>query len=119
MAVAGSEVSKRLVVVESPYAGDIERNVTYARACLHDCLIKGEQPFASHLLYTQEGVLRDEDPEERMLGIIAGLLWGQQADAVIVYTDLGISSGMQQGIQAAEERGAVIEYRTLEGWSRQ
>ena len=50
----------RLVIVESPYAGDIEANVAYARACLGDCLSRGEAPFACHLLYTQPGVLRDE-----------------------------------------------------------
>jgi hypothetical protein len=40
-----------LVVVESPYAGDVERNVKYAKACMLDCLHRGEAPFASHLLY--------------------------------------------------------------------
>ena len=28
----------RLVIVESPYAGDVELNIRYARACLRDCL---------------------------------------------------------------------------------
>ena len=32
----------RLVILESPYAGDIERNVAYARACLRDSLLRGE-----------------------------------------------------------------------------
>ena len=59
----------RLVYVESPYAGDVERNVQYARACLADCLRRGEAPFASHLLYTQEGILDDLIEGERMKGI--------------------------------------------------
>ena len=62
----------RLVIVESPYAGDVEENVRYARACLADCLARGEAPFASHLLYTQPGVLDDDVPGERALGIAAG-----------------------------------------------
>lgn len=65
-----------LVIIESPYAGtrdDIESNVEYARAAMHDCLTRGEAPYASHLLYTQPGVLRDEVPEERRLGIEAGI----------------------------------------------
>lgn len=53
----------RLVIVESPYAGDIEANVAYARRCLRDSLARGEAPIASHLLYTQEGVLRDDVPD--------------------------------------------------------
>lgn len=28
-----------LVLLESPYAGDIEANLTYARACMRDCLL--------------------------------------------------------------------------------
>ena len=53
------------VIIESPYAGDVERNVRYARAAMADCLKRGEAPFASHLLYTQEGVLDDDIPGER------------------------------------------------------
>jgi len=64
------------VIVESPYKGDIPTNVAYAREALRDSLMRGEAPLASHLLYTQEGVLRDEIPEERALGIEAGLSWG-------------------------------------------
>ena len=40
------------VIVESPYAGDIDKNVRYVRACMRDCLLKGESPYASHALYT-------------------------------------------------------------------
>ena len=52
----------RLVIVESPYAGDIETNVKYARRCVKDSLMRGEAPIASHLLYTQEGILDDTTP---------------------------------------------------------
>ena len=38
----------KLVLVESPFAGDVEKNLAFARACLHDCFIRGEAPFASH-----------------------------------------------------------------------
>lgn len=106
----------RLVIVESPYAGDVDRNVRYARAALADCLRRGEAPYASHLLYTQPGVLRDDVPEERRLGIEAGLAWGAKADATVVYRDLGISPGMEQGIERAMREGRAIEYRTILGW---
>lgn len=70
----------RRVYVESPYGSSdlkiIERNVAYARACIRDCILRGEAPFASHLLYTQDGVLCDEVPEERELGMEAGFAWG-------------------------------------------
>jgi hypothetical protein len=105
----------RLVIVESPYSGDIEDNVRYARACVRDCLLRGEAPIASHLLYTQPGILRDEVAEERQHGIDAGLAWLRAADASAVYTDKGISIGMQYGINAAVAAGRPVEYRSLEG----
>lgn len=103
----------RLVIVESPYAGDVDRNVAYARAALADCLARGEAPFASHLLYTQPGVLDDDVPAERQWGIDAGLAWGSVADATVLYVDLGISRGMEYGIAAAEKAGRPIERREL------
>jgi hypothetical protein len=85
----------KLVVLESPYNGkdklEIERNKTYARRAMADALSRGEAPLASHLLYTQPGILKDSDPAERALGIAAGLAWGAVAEATIVYADLGIS----------------------------
>ncbi|MNO11449.1 hypothetical protein D3C76_10400 [compost metagenome] len=106
----------KLVIVESRFAGDIERNVRYARAALRDCLLRGEAPLASHLLYTQDGVLDDNDEDERALGIDAGLEWGKFAEKTIVYTDLGISRGMQYGIDNAMKHNRPIEYRTLKDW---
>lgn len=107
----------KLVIVESPFAGDVERNVEYARAAVHDSLARGEAPIASHLLYTQPGILRDEIPEERQWGIEAGLAWRRVAEGTVVYVDLGISRGMEFGIAAAREAGLSVEFRTLEGWA--
>lgn len=104
----------RLVIVESPYAGDVEANVAYARLCLKDALHRGEAPIASHLLLTQPTVLDDTVPEERTLGINAGLAWLRVADASVVYTDHGISAGMELGIEAARAAGRAVEFRSLE-----
>ena len=106
----------RRVIVESPYAGDVERNVAYARACVRDCLARGEAPFASHLIYTQPGVLDDGDDEERRRGIDAGLAWLDAADLVAVYTDLGISAGMKDAIARAETEGREIVFRSITDW---
>ena len=103
----------RRVILESPYAGDIEQNVAYARACVRDSLSRGEAPIASHLLYTQPGVLRDEMATERQWGIDAGLAWAASADATVVYTDHGISRGMKYGIEHAERAGRPVEFRKL------
>ena len=103
----------RRVVLESPYAGNVEKNVKYAKDCVKDCLSRGETPFASHLIYTQDGVLDDTIHEERQLGMKAGFEWRYGAEATVVYTDLGISKGMECGIKEAEEMGHKIEYRKL------
>lgn len=109
----------RRVVVESPYASSteegIQKNIAYARACVKDCLDRGESPVAFHLLHTQPGILDDSIPEQRNLGIEAGLWWTRVAETVAVYADLGISTGMRRGIEAATLWNIPVEYRTLEG----
>lgn len=102
----------RLVIIESPYAGDRERNLAYARRALKDSLDRKEAPIASHLLYTQ--VLQDAIPSDRAMGIAAGVAWYKKADACVVYEDLGISLGMVQGINFAKQMGLPIEYRKLD-----
>ena len=117
----------KLVIIESPFAagrglrGVIGRwlNKRYARACMRDSLMRGESPLASHLLLTQRGILNDQDPAERKIGIEAGLAWGWLADATVVYTDRGISSGMNQGILRAQAEGRPVEYRSLFGGTAQ
>lgn len=73
----------------------------------------GEAPIASHLLYTQPGVLNDDDPHERAWGIGAGLEWRHVADATVVYCDRGLSKGMEKGIDAARDAGVPVELRWL------
>ena len=101
----------KLVIIESPYAGNVEENVAYAKKCLLDSLRRGEAPFASHLLYTQ--VLDDLLPEERTLGMLAGFQWGEKADLCAVYTDNGISNGMMKGVAEAARNKIPVECRTL------
>lgn len=129
----------KLVIIESPYAASpeaieraltlnpvlstiareqyvVSQNLGYLRAALHDCLVNHEEaPFASHGLYTQEGVLFDPYPSDRRLGILAGFSWRKVADKTVVYTDKGISPGMELGIEAAEKMGHKIQYRSIPG----
>ncbi len=109
----------RRVILESPYGATapelIRRHVRYARACVRDSLLRFEAPIASHLLYTQPGILKDEIPSERNQGIAAGLAWLCVAEATVVYTDLGISEGMKHGVRLADEAGVPVERRSLWG----
>lgn len=103
------------VQLESPYRGNnyenTEFNITYAHACVADCLSRGEAPFASHIMYTV--ATNDHIPEEREFGINAGFEFLSFADKSVVYIDLGISEGMKKGIDEAYSLGIEVEFRKL------
>lgn len=99
------------VILESPFAGDVARNIEYARQCMLDCLMRNESPIVSHLLYTQ--VLDDKIPEDRRLGIDAGLAWIDSADKHVFYIDYGYSNGMNYAKEYAIKNGIVIEERMI------
>ena len=100
------------VILESPYRGSGRwpfsmfhrcANIRYARACIRDSLMRGESPIASHLLYTQPGILRDSDPEERRMGIEAGLAWRGVAELHVFYIDRGTSEGMRAALKMSHQ----------------
>lgn len=107
----------RHVVIESPYyhatASGLVRNQRYLAAAITDSLERGEAPFAGHGFYTR--YLNDRDESARRTGIRLHLSWIHRADLVAVYTDLGISKGMSQGITRATILGITIEERKLGG----
>jgi hypothetical protein len=110
-------VTRPIVVIETPYnAADeagVRRNIRFARACVRDSLMRGEAPFASHLLYTQPGILNDRVPEERAHGIEAGFDVGAAASLTALYMNLGMSRGMALGAEAANRCNRVVESRRL------
>lgn len=108
-------MSWKPVILESPYRGDIERNLTYARRAMADCISRGEAPFASHLLYPHPDVLDDSDPVERRLGIMFGYLWGRTAQKAVFYTDLGWSAGMLEAVEHYGTLRLPLEARALDG----
>lgn len=104
----------RLVIIESPYSGDIEANVAYARRALHDSISRGEAPLASHLLYTQPGVLIDKSKWERHHGMVMGWEWIRHADRVALYCDRGISTGMLAGLKCTLDLNRPYVFRWLD-----
>lgn len=122
--MTASKTAPRLVVLESPYAArpgsrdpaaDVAANLTYARAAMADSLARGEAPIASHLLYTQPGVLDDNMPQQRAQGVEAGLAWARAAEATVAYIDRGISPGMHAGLSRATCEERPIEHRRIGG----
>jgi hypothetical protein len=108
-----------LVIVESPFAGNIAQNVEYARAAVRDSVMRGEAPISSHLLFTQAGVLYEYVPEERQMGIEAGLAWGRVATYAAFYIDHGISPGMADALEHYSRMGLQIKVRRIEQYGSQ
>jgi hypothetical protein len=88
----------------------------YLRACMRWCLLNGYAPFASHGLYTQPGVLRDEVPGERKMGIEAGFAVGKLLPFRFVFTDLGLSPGMRLALDTPILSQTVREIRLGPNW---
>ena len=101
-----------IVIIESPYAGDVAANVDYARAACRDSYERGEVPFASHLFYTQ--FMDDRDPVERMAGIECGYAMWWNATKIVFYIDRGWSAGMQAALRRVKALTShEVEYRCL------
>jgi hypothetical protein len=100
-----------MVIIESPFRGDTERNTLYARRAMLDCIIRGEAPLCFHLLYPQ--CLKDADAFERELGFRLSFKWHALADLLVVYQDYGISGGMNIAISKWQRLDAPIEYRNI------
>ncbi len=102
-----------LVILESPYAGDVRTNIAYAYRAMKDLLAKGHSPIASHLLYTQ--FLDDNIDTERKAGIKAGLDWAYVADFAAFYVDNGWSKGMIKALGFYQEIKKPFMLCTLDG----
>lgn len=100
------------VIIESPFAGGWN-NVLYSRQCVLDSLSRGESPYASHLLYTQKGMLDDKDADQRRRGISAADGWLEVADYIAVYADEGVTRGMVIGIVKAARLHKPVRLRWI------
>jgi hypothetical protein len=105
------------VLIESPFRGEnwaeTKRNIYYAKLCMRDSILRGEAPIASHLIYTQTGILNDKVPEERLRGIHAGQAWGLCAELSAFYIDFDFSEGMEYGYEFAQKHKIKIVHRSL------
>ncbi len=100
------------VILESPFAGNIQRNRLYARLAMNIAILEhDEAPLAFHTVYTQ--CLNDKDPAHRKLGIERSFPWYEVAEKIIYMVDRGISVGMKDGFIAAKKLGKEVEFRTL------
>lgn len=95
----------KLVYICSPYAGDIETNIRFAKdACLY-AAEHGCAPVGVHLLYPQ--ILDDSIPAQRVIGIQMGLRVLASCDELWICGSR-ISHGMNCEIAEAERLGVLI-----------
>lgn len=95
----------KLVYICSPYAGDIESNVRFAKAACRYAAEQGCTPVAVHLMYPQ--FLNDAVPAQRETGIQMGLRVLASCDELWICGSC-ISHGMGCEIAEAERLGIPI-----------
>jgi len=110
------------VFVESPYSGDIDRNVRYLKLCKYDCWARNEMPCASHDDMTQHPAkvdfyVSDYEPEwdvyTRDEAINGAHALRALCAKTIFYVDLGESRGMKAGMEYCKKHNIPYEVRKL------
>lgn len=96
----------KLVYICSPYAGDIEKNVEFAKAACRYAMRQNCTPVAVHLLYPQ--LLDDSEPVQRQAGIRMGLRILEAGDELWACGSR-ISCGMNMEITAAKHLGIPVK----------
>lgn len=96
----------KVIYIASPYAGEIEKNVQFAKDSCHYAMEQGHTPVAVHLLYTQ--FLQDHIPNERTAGLRMGHHVLSKCDELWICGNR-ISNGMAAEIEKAKELGIPIK----------
>lgn len=112
-----------IVMIESPYSGDIDRNVRYLLLCMTDAgLLHNELPYASHCYMTQHPrcknfYVSDYDKKwdvwTRETAIESSQRMRHRCDKTVFYTDRGWSRGMQAAKAYCQSHGLPFEERRL------
>lgn len=121
-------MSNKIVLIESPYSGDIPRNIAYAQRCMYDSRMRGEITLATHLLWTQHHLAPqhfvsdyDEKYEVPNCGRDVSLqqicalreMIQREGGKVVFYIDYGYSSGMTHGLEHCKRNNIPYEERRL------
>ena len=99
----------KTVYICSPLGGDVPGNIERAKQYAHYALTCGTAPVVPHFYAL---ILDDNDPQERQLGLGAGLAVLENCDELWVFGDR-ISRGMQGEIEVAETLGIPVQHFDL------
>jgi hypothetical protein len=92
-----------MVMLETPYSGNLDRNLRYLMLCGFDAYARGEMPVATHAFMTTHpaarhyyvsNYAREWDVYSREQAIVRGQVLRRRCDLTVMYDDLGMSTGM-------------------------
>ena len=98
-------MGNKLIYICSPYRGEVERNLQYARELTRIALDNDFVPITPHLYITQ--AVNDEVPEEREKGMAAGKELLKHCKYILIGSKYGLSEGMLEEIRLALEHGTI------------
>lgn len=102
---------KPLVYICSPFSGDIEVNTENAKRYCRFAVDSNAIPLAPHLHYPS--FMREDDPDERKLGLFFGIVLLGKCDQLWVFGDT-VSAGMKAEMDKANRKNMIIRYFTTE-----
>lgn len=111
-----------LVFIESPYSGEIDRNIRYLLLCTYDCWVRGEFAVSSHGNMTQHPAKRDFFVSDydldwnvytRETAIEGAHALRHACSQTVFYDDLGWSTGMKEGRAYCDANSIPYEIRKL------
>jgi len=112
-----------LVFIETPYSGDIDRNVRYLMLCGFDAAARHELGVSTHGSMTQHPTCKsyfvpDGDAKWDVMTREGAIQLGQAlrmaAKKTVFYEDLGWSRGMKAGMELCVKQGLSFEVRKLD-----
>lgn len=98
-------MGNKLIYICSPYRGEVERNLQYARELPRIALDNDFVPITPHLYLTQ--AINDEVPEEREKGMEAGKELLKHCKYILIGSKYGLSAGMLEEIEIALQCGTI------------
>lgn len=106
-------MDNNMVYICSPYSGDTERNIEYAKELTRAAVVAGYAPVAPHLYLTM--VLNDDIQEEQRAGMAAGMKILHCCRYILVGGRYGVSEGMKKEISQAKEEKKVFVFEEKNG----
>ncbi len=96
-----------IVFICSPFAENVERNISRAQGYSRFAVSQNYIPFAPHLLFPQ--FMDDADTDQRKLGLFFGMVFLAKCHEMWVF-GRNITKGMSVEIEKAKQKNITIRY---------